>query len=387
MSAAPAASPEYVQIPGGSFLCPNAIAENLDKLTAAEAFLAVVAYYQGHNGRALPVTDETWARTTRMTPQSRRNAEKGLQEHKLLDKSGRHYDLRAFIGWARHAKAGEKRTVGRGPSKAAEPKQHPACKSGCALAENRASLLSVTSEEKTKPVLPSVQNDVQRGADSAETPASGKAPSGPAVRSADSPTLDVQQPEVKWAKTLAAMRVEFTSAGVELLMRLLTLLWSLADFKGVSDYVLAAAVRKSYVENRRRMTGPGLLVSLVPAVLATWKAEGKPMDAEEEPPPRAMAMAEPYPREPEDAENPSAWMLIRRRLKTRISEIDYTNWVSRSEFGRFEESGDLVVWMPDQVSVEMFDQEYRGLVSEIARQLDIGVKRVIFRMPTKEDLP
>ncbi|HTB10980.1 MAG TPA: DnaA N-terminal domain-containing protein [Bryobacteraceae bacterium] len=386
MSAAPAYSSQQVHIPGGWFHCPNAIVDNVAKLTPAEAFLALVAFQNGKNGEAAPVDDEIWVRKTGMTAQSRRNAEKGLIQHRLLDKSGRRYDVRGFIGWARHANPSEKRTVGRGPSKpVAPPKLHPECESGCALTENRASLVSIGSEEKTKPVLPSVQDDVQRGAATAETPVIGAAPSGPVVDSADSPTPHVE-PEVKWAKTLAAMRSGFTTAGVDLLMRLLTLLWSLADFKGVSDYVLASAVTRSYAENRRRMESPVLLLKLVPAVLATWRAEGKRLDTSGPEDSPGIARGAAYPVEPEDSPNPSAWMLIRRLLKSRIPEQDYRNWVARAEFGRFDAGGDLLVWLPDAVSVEWFEQEYRGLVSEIARQIDVGVKRVIFRMPREEDL-
>ena len=404
MSAAPAYSSQQVHIPGGWFPCPNAVADKLPLLIPAERSYVLIAYRWGKNGEPAPVTDALWAEKAQMTGQSRRNVEKGLVEKKWLDpKSGR-LDPRGFIGWARHADPNKIRTAGRAPSKPAPPPAiHPACEAGCALGSESRSfvrwfvrppaeagnepnpLTPFLAPQKTKPVLPSVQDDVQRGAATAETPVIGAAPSGPVVDSADSPTPHVE-PEVKWAKTLAAMRSGFTSAGVDLLMRLLTLLWSLADFKGVSDYVLASAVTRSYAENRRRMESPVLLLKLVPAVLATWRAEGKRLDTSVPEDSPGIARGAAYPVEPEDSPNPSAWMLIRRLLKSRIPEQDYRNWVARAEFGRFDAGGDLLVWLPDAVSVEWFEQEYRGLVSEIARQIDVGVKRVIFRVPREEDL-
>jgi hypothetical protein len=189
---------------------------------------------------------------------------------------------------------------------------------------------------------------------------------------------------VKWAKTLAAMRAGFASAGVELLMWLLTLLWSLADFKGVSDYVLAAAVARSYRENHRRMESPALLLKLVPAVLSTWRAEGKRMDTagpagpEESP---GIVQAAPYPKEPEDSAAPSVWMRIRLELKKRLPAQDYANWFTRAEFHSLQD-GDLTVYVPDTVSVDWFETEFADDVRLIARELDAGVKRVIFKVPT-----
>lgn len=387
MSAAPAFRPaQPVHIPGGWFHCPNAIADNLSKLTPAEAYLAIVAFQQGRNGEAAPVSDEVWQRSTGMTDQSRRNAEKGLVQHRLLDKSGRRYDVRGFIGWARHARPEEKRTVGRAPSKPAPYRFHPECESACAMASGRASLISVGSEEKTKPVLPAVTpvtpvGGVQRGADPVQKPTSspGSPPfSGEGVTGSPSPH-DVEQ---KWTKTLAAMRAGFSSAGVDLLMRLLTVLFSLADLRGVSDYVLAAAVERSYKENRHRMTGPGLLVKTVPEILRGWRAHGHRLDAPSAEAARSAEIALPvqYASEPEDSLQPSVWMRVRLELKARIPEGDYLNWLRRVEFSS-RDGDDVVVFVPDAVTAEWIREEYRTLISEISKQLGLGVSRFHFRVP------
>jgi hypothetical protein len=385
MSAAAAASPQRpVQIPGGWFHCPNAIADNLARLTPAEAYLVLVAFRYGSAGQAAAVTDEMWAKTTRMTPQSRRNAERGLIEHRLLHKSLRAYDVRGFLGWARHADPEERRTAGRGPTKSAQVtkyRRHPECEQGCAVVLGRASLLSIGYEPDRKPVLPSVRgDDAQVGP---VEPAIKALASDPPFEhpQAGGPTIE-PEPEARWPKTLAAMRSGFATAGVELLMRLLRLLFSLADLSMVSDYTLAAAVTRSYLEGGRRMAGPGLLLTTVPEVLRAWRKQGRALDAtgppEEEPLPVI-----PYAREPEDSPDPSVWMRVRLRLKGRIGEHDYQNWVARAEFGE-RDGADVVVLVPDAVTAEWIEQEYRGLISEIARQLELDVERFRFR-PARDE--
>jgi hypothetical protein len=384
MSAAPAPLPQEIHIPGGWFPTPNVIGKNLNKLVGAELAYALLAYQNGRNGIPADITEEVWVQRG-MTSQSRRNAERGLAEKKLFDTKTRRFDVRGFAGWARHADPKQTRTAGRAPS--TPPKRHPACGTACALADGRAkitfsgeSLDSKTSEDKTKPVLPDAE--ALRGAD---LPEPTSVPEAPPPQGEDVAGGSTQHdPEVKWAKTLAAMRAGFASAGVELLMRLLTLLWSLADFKGVSDYVLAAAVARSYRENHRRMESPALLLKLVPAVLSTWRAEGKRMDTagpagpEESP---GIVQAAPYPKEPEDSAAPSVWMRIRLELKKRLPAQDYANWFTRAEFHSLQD-GDLTVYVPDTVSVDWFETEFADDVRLIARELDAGVKRVIFKVPT-----
>ena len=83
--------------------------------------------------------------------------------------------------------------------------------------------------------------------------------------------------EVTWALTLAAMRTQFASAGVDLLVRLLAVLVSFVKV-GLSDYVLAEAVKEAYADSRGRWKSPILLLKTVPEVLKGWKAKGQPMD-------------------------------------------------------------------------------------------------------------
>lgn len=304
MSAAPAYQPQQVHIPGGWFHCPNAVADKLPLLIPAERSYVLIAYRWGKNGEPAVVTDALWADKAQMTGQSRRNVERGLAEKKWLDpKSGR-LDPRGFIGWARHADPEHTRTAGRGPSTpipaesawvsqagvealvAAKVKEsaklHPECESGCAVADGRAELISVSplsASQKTKPVLPSVQDDVQRGADTAEPLPPGPTPSGsgPGVK-ADGPTLR-EDPEVKWAKTLAVMRSELVDAGVSLLLRILAVIVS---FGTVSDGVLAQAIRIAVRKRGRAIDSIGsiLLVNLVPEVLAAMRHQGRKLDAE-----------------------------------------------------------------------------------------------------------
>lgn len=85
-------------------------------------------------------------------------------------------------------------------------------------------------------------------------------------------------PETAWVLTLAAMRSGFATAGVDLLNRLLKLLATSAALKGLSDYVLAEAVKEAYAESRGRWNGPVPLLNAVSDVLKSWKAKGQPMD-------------------------------------------------------------------------------------------------------------
>jgi hypothetical protein len=328
-----------------------------------------------------------------MTGQSMRNAEKGLREKQLMLPQGR-LDVRGFIGWARHADPAETRTAGRGPTKQAAPKVHPECKSGCAMEREemaiRKSLFAITpftAIQISKPVLPEVTSpDVLRGADLPKTlPPPAPVPPTTPDRDMAGGSTQQEDPEVKWVKTLAAIRAGFASAGVGLLMRLLTVLWSLKDLAGVSDYVLAAAVTLSYSENIRRMNGPGLLVSTVPEILKGWAAQGRALDAEgpgEKGGAAPGGAVPPYPREAEDTPVPSVWMRIRRELRKRMSATQYENWIERSEFSSMEH-GDLVVFVPDSISMEWFEHEYADSIRAIARELDVGVKRVIFKVPEK----
>jgi hypothetical protein len=82
-------------------------------------------------------------------------------------------------------------------------------------------------------------------------------------------------PEKQWVKTLAAMRTQFASAGVDLLVKLLAVLASLFS---VSDTVLSEAVLAAYAESRGRWQSPILLLKTVPNVLKGWKARGRVLD-------------------------------------------------------------------------------------------------------------
>lgn len=95
---------------------------------------------------------------------------------------------------------------------------------------------------------------------------------------ARTPKPKPEPPEIKWVKTLAAMRDGFASAGVDLLMQLIAVLYALTALKNVSDYVLSEAVATAYVESRGRWNSPIMLLKTVPNVLEAWRAKGRPLD-------------------------------------------------------------------------------------------------------------
>jgi hypothetical protein len=82
--------------------------------------------------------------------------------------------------------------------------------------------------------------------------------------------------------------------------------------------------------------------------------------------------------EREDASNPSPWMRIKLELKREISPQDYENWINRTEFLELQDDY-LVVWVPDQITMDWMEQEFAAQIAAILIRLDLPVAKVVYK--------
>ena len=82
----------------------------------------------------------------------------------------------------------------------------------------------------------------------------------------------------------------------------------------------------------------------------------------------------------EDESSNSLWMQIRLELKARISEIEYSNWISHTAFRSYNgHEGRLSVVTADDLTAEWCGEEYAEKVFEIIRELNLPVKEVVYK--------
>ncbi len=245
------------------FKVPNEFAENQSAFIPAERALALLIFREAtveKNGKKITdlngtarISDQYWHDCTGLEPRMLENAVRGLKQ-KGLEVAGRGSKAVYRWNWPRWTEA--MRSV---PNPTAyDPKRkerdakraaqnvHPDCATGCAKLRE--------CQQSTNQSTPFLVTNIAQPV--AQTPQ--------------------EVTEQRWLKTLAAMRDGFASAGVELLLKLLTVIWVIAG--NVSDYVLSEAVKTAYVESRGRWNSPILLITHVPNVLKGWKAKGQPLD-------------------------------------------------------------------------------------------------------------
>lgn len=250
------------------FKVPNEFAENQHAFIPAERALALILFREASvlkNGKRITdlngtatISDQYWHDCTGLEPRMLENAVRGLKQ-KGLEVAGRGTKAVYRWNWTRwdEAMRAKPNPAAYDPNrkerdaKRAAQNVHPDCATGCAkLRECQA------KESCTNPATPFLVPNIAQPV--AQTPQ--------------------QVTEQRWVKTLAAMRDGFASAGYELLLKLLAVIWSIAGLENVSDYILAEAVKTAYVESRGRWHSPILLVTHVPNVLKGWRAKGQPMD-------------------------------------------------------------------------------------------------------------
>jgi hypothetical protein len=251
----------------GFFQVPSSFAENQASMIPAERALALILFRRATDSRGIThfegtatLSDRTWEAWTGMKPRMKELAIKGLRERGLgVEGRGDTAKFRFDVNrWNESLKTLErsnydpKRT--ERDQAAAAKKVHPDCATGCAKLRELQAKEGGSNQPSALLVMPIAQPVAQ-----------SKKP----VQS---------DPEVKWVKTLAAMRSQFASAGVELLLKLLAILWAITGLEKVSDYVLAEAIHRAYIESRGSWNSPVPLLSAVPNVLKGWKAHGQPMD-------------------------------------------------------------------------------------------------------------
>lgn len=270
------------------FKVPNEFAEHQHAFIPAERALALLIWRTAQNSRGLndhlngvaQISDQQWHTYTGLKPRMKELAIRGLRE-KGLEVNGEGQKAKFSWNWNRWNNAFRDRpepsAYDRGrkerDAKAAANKVHPDCATGCAKLREVAAQNGGSNQKTPLLVMPLAQPV-------ARTPV---APATETPKSAPSPKPgSLAEKEVTWALTLAAMRTQFASAGVDLLVRLLTVLVSFVKLN-LSDYVLAEAVKEAYVDSRERWNSPILLLKAVPEVLKGWKAKGQPMDDPGEP--------------------------------------------------------------------------------------------------------
>jgi hypothetical protein len=250
------------------FRVPNEFAENQHAFIPAERALALIIFREASvvkngkrqtdiNGTA-KISDQYWHDCTGLEPRMLENAVRGLKA-KGLEVTGRGTKAVYRWNWTRWTEAMRSRPnpAAYDPNrkerdaKRAAQNIHPDCATGCAkLRECK------PAESGTNTATPFLVTNIAQPV--AQTPE--------------------QAAEKRWAKTLAAMRADFASVGLDLLMKLLAVVWAIAGCEDVSDYILAESVKAAYVESRGRWHSAILLLTHVPNVLKGWKAKGQPMD-------------------------------------------------------------------------------------------------------------
>ena len=268
------ASPALITRPTAGFVqVPSSFVENQHCFIPAERALALTLFRRvtdekGHTNLkgTATISDRTWEKWTGLQPRMKELAIKGLREKGLMVE-GRGDTAKFSWNWDNWNEAlSSPRPSNYDPKRkerdaaAAAKKVHPDCATGCAKLREMAAKNGGSNQPSALLVMPVAQPVAQVISK----------PSGPKPGS-------LAEKEVTWALTLAAMRTQFASAGVDLLVRLLAVLVSFVKL-GLSDYVLAEAVKEAYADSRGRWNSPILLVKTVPEVLKGWKAKGQPMD-------------------------------------------------------------------------------------------------------------
>jgi len=275
------ASPALSQEPRESryFKVPNEFAEHQATFIPAERALALLIFRRAENAKGITdlngtaqITDAQWTSCTGLQPRMKELAIRGLKA-RGLEVNGEGQRAKFSWNWNRwnqsirempdFAHYDPKRK--ERDAKAAANKVHPDCATGCAkLRELQA---TVTGTNQQTPFLVTTI---------AQPVAQIISPPIPKVRP-ERGCNGLSDQEAKWALTLAAMRTQFASAGIDLLIRLLAVIASFVRMN-LSDYVLAEAVKEAYTDSRGRWNSPILLLKTVPEVLKGWKAKGQPMD-------------------------------------------------------------------------------------------------------------
>ena len=256
------------------FKVPNEFAENQHAFIPAERALALIIWRDARNTKGFTdmngtaqVSDQQWTDWTGLKPRMKELAIRGLKD-KGLEVNGEGSKAKFSWNWNRWSNAFIDRPEPSNydpkrkerDAKAAASRVHPDCATGCARLREMAAKDGGSNQATPLLVMPVAQPVAQV----VSKPASQKPGS-------------LAEKEVKWALTLAAMRTQFASVGVDLLVRLLAVLVSFVKLN-LSDYVLAEAVKEAYADSRGRWNSPILLLKTVPEVLKGWKAKGQPMD-------------------------------------------------------------------------------------------------------------
>src|SRR6202789_3122278 len=269
------ASPALITRPTAGFVqVPSSFVENQDCFIPAERALALTLFRRvtdekGHTNLrgTATISDRTWEKWTGLQPRMKQLAIKGLREKGLMVE-GRGDTAKFSWNWDNWNEAlSSPRPSNYDPkrkerdAKAAANRVHPDCATGCAKLREMAAQNGGANTTNPLLVMPVAQPVARTPILEAPKPRPGS----------------LAEKEVTWALTLAAMRTQFASAGIDLLVRLLAVLVSFVKLN-LSDYVLAEAVKEAYADSRGRWNSPILLLKTVPEVLKGWKAKGQPMD-------------------------------------------------------------------------------------------------------------
>ena len=272
--AAPSEAPT-IQRTEKYFRVPNEFAEHQHAFIPAERALALIVWRDARNAKGFTdlngtalISDAQWTEWTGLKPRMKELAVRGLRE-KGLEVNGEGQKAKYSWNWNRwnNAFRDKPEPSAYDPKRkerdaaAAAKKVHPDCATGCAKLREMAAQNGGSNQPSPLLVMPVAQPVARAPIPEAPKPKPGS----------------LAEKEITWRLTLAAMRTQFASAGVDLLVRLLAVLVSFVKL-GLSDYVLAEAVKEAYADSRGRWHSPILLLQTVPEVLKGWKAKGQPMD-------------------------------------------------------------------------------------------------------------
>lgn len=295
--ASPALTPRK-KVTEGYFKCPNSFLENLHllKLPSSVCLALMIFRAESEPNGIRTISDRRWESWTGKKDRQKEYAVKELQAFGLVIE-GRGDTTKFSWDWGKWNEAVKTQThvedqkaeyrKARAVTATPGAKVHEECRDqGCKMLRDYPGATECDSKPVTALfVVPNAHPGAQVAPETAT-----KAPAAKKQSKQTTPSVatlnahpSAQTPknsdsETEWVLTLAAMRSGFASAGVELLGRLLNTLMMSAAMKGLSDYVLAEAVKEAYADSRGRWNSPVLLLKAVPDVLKGWKAKGQPMD-------------------------------------------------------------------------------------------------------------
>jgi hypothetical protein len=177
-----------------------------------------------------------------------------------------------------------------------------------------------------------------------------------------------------WAGTLMALRLIFAWIGVAFLRKLVAA--TSAVFPDVTDAEMALAINYAWQKTHAYQKREALFLETVPEMLRAMRERNRVSPSVATPVSQPVARST-FPEEPESSGSP--WMQIRLRMRERVSERAYEDWIQRTAFESFDaRRSEMRVRVPDQVTKDWLEQEWIDDLVACAESARLPVLHFIF---------